>query len=299
MPLAATRANQQIFGLSSIKAKLSSSTEFVQIPNLVIRDGSIKWMTDVVPDMAGRDTPYDGSLIIEFKVMGTKTTANHIKLLDTFLTVDTDWQVTAKDTAIHFDSSLITAAPYFGVKWKLVADARKGDRYVQYTLKKDLTFTDFDAIRGTVSASTPDVNVLDNLASLARTDIVTGGIRKIEFGAGAYDNIASRIKNAKFICESVGEDDSEGRPQDDAIKIALEAELMQASNTELAFLSTWAGQDIDWKVTFPDAALCTMDSMLGIKLGYTGEGNLEKHAVIPVSGMGTIYPSQWDGIWSA
>ena len=299
MSLAATRGNMQIAGFSSVKAKLSTSTEFVGFPLAVIRDGMIKWETKEQENAQARNIPYDGMLTAEFKVMATKTQANLITLLPNFINTDTDWQLTAKDTGIHFDSSLITAAPYFGCQWKLVADSgRNQDRHVQFNLDKALTLAEFDTIRGTVSSSTPDTNNLDNIASLALTDVVPAGIRKVEFGEGSYSEVASNIKNAKFVAQTVGEPDDEGRSRHTAIKIDLSFDLMQASDTELDLLSTYGGYDMDWKVTFADGAVCTCDSLLGVGLGYDLSGNLSKHSIIPMRASGIILSSAWAALWS-
>jgi len=296
MSIANTRANIKPGSMATAKARLSGSTEFVNIPYL--RDGQANVKSLHTLGETGRENPHSMEFAASFKSRATKTVANHIELIDSLAGLDVDWQITARDTGVHFDSSLLTPG-FFGCRMRFVAEGGyESDRYIEYILDRYLLKTEQPTLMGTVTASTPDTNAIDTLASLTLADIVPAAIRQIEFGEGSYSELLANIRKAKFVLETMGDRDDLGRTRSTLAKISLEAECLQASITEAALLDDYSDDDMDWRVTFCDGLVATMDS----KIGYGHDFNLiadpEKDNFIKFFASGTILLSDIDGIFA-
>ena len=290
-----TRANIVTAGISTWKIRESGKTEFVSLPFL--KEGKVTEKTLFTKDKTGREWPYAVDLEVSGKLFAVNHLTNAVELFDSLGTIDYDHQVTALN-GTTWDTSLLTPT-LGGLKWTLVSDSDMDDvMYLELVGDRRYLISQIDTIHGSPTASTADTGTVDALATLAVTDIGPAGIYKIEYGAGSYSDDIQAIRNGKVRCELLTTKDSLGRSKGYAIKIDLEAEAFQASSTEALLLNTLAGQDNDWKITFNNSRVMTLDSQLGVHWEFMNTADSDDTSFIKIKASGVVLPSAWDAIWT-
>ena len=299
MPLQETRSNILTAGIKSWKVKDDGKTEYFALPFL--REGEATVKTLFASTSKGQQVPFALQLEYKAKMMATGSLTNIVELLDQLGSLNLDHIIELSNGQTH--SSALLGDKFFGFKWRLVSDAdRDKERYIELTADRVIRISEFDTLRGSAPGSVTDAtSALVGLRSLSRADIVLAGINKVELresSAGSFTDDFGKIRNGKFEAELLTTKDNLGRSIGYAVELGLEFEHMQTAETELALMDGIAGQENDWKITFADGRIATLDNQLGIEFNYSNNKDMDDIAFTQVMGKGRVLLTEWDAIWT-
>lgn len=308
MALVPSRANVLADGVSSWKIIDTTDADAAYHLLPFLRTGKVNIDSLSTKDGQGRPVVFAYEIKGSAQFPAVKTEANFVKLFDTLASKLIDHKITLNNgQVISSNPGTSTMSPTgFGLKLKLISEADMDkDMYCEMSIHRRLTVAEYTKITTSANApadgTDPGTDVLHNLDSLTRTDIVPAGISTFACDAtgGSYADVVSNLRNAKFSMELLCTKDSRS---DFAVGFAWKTMLsLEGLETKEAELQKWPGiatRANESKITFINGMIATFPTQLGISNAYAAEKDTEDVAVMKINGEGIILNASMDGIWS-
>lgn len=269
-----------------------------------LRNGKFNLETLSTKTSTGINRPYAVKLTASVQTIATGNLTKIIEVLDSMVGAEVESQIQL-DNGQTFDSSLIAPSANesgAGFSWKFVSDKDRDDTaYIEFQVERIMSIANAEtALGGTFETSLSPTNANFTAWEQTIADIVPAGINTIKAGAGAYTtHDFGIIRNGKFTAETLTVKDSYGRNcADGRIKVMFEADMLQASSTEVNQLDTIAGLDLDWQLVFASGRTFQADSALGFDYNLEVGTDREGVSFVKIKGEGIMASSAWDTAWT-
>jgi hypothetical protein len=288
-------------GVAQWLVKADGDIAYYSLNSLSDAKVAIKTLTE--KDSRGRSYPYAVELALSAKLLNTDK-VKMIRLLKTLASVNLHHIVTAINGQTFSSANASAMTGQWGLQWKLVSDKDiENARCIEIRADRKLSMTEWDAIRSAApQLQPPDHNdVLYGLSELTRGGILPAGILKIEMKAmdsPTWTDELGVIRNGKFIAELQTTKDNCGRSIGYNVRLAVSAEALQTSETELTAATSIGSRENDYRITFADGTVAVLSNALGIHWEYHNDSDATNAAVLKIEGEGIIELGSWEGIWS-
>ena len=290
-----TVANIKVAGLSSWSVRraplVSPDVGYYSLGNLA--DGKVTTNLLTKKDTKGYPIPYGITFEASAKMLSTpKTTV--LQLLDHLV----DCPLIQKITAVN----AVTFTGPWGFKWRFDSSADyDGFRYIE------VMANDRFIISGT-ARDWPDLLTTPATGSADAGDALyawVGGQNAIPAGMTAFEtrNLAEstwetlgEFRNGKIVADCMTTLDNNGRYRTFGVHVTIEADMMQASSTELALLDDVAVGVADLKATMADGTTFTFADNIGVSWSYHNETDSDGISFIHLVGETYMTPAAFVGI---
>jgi hypothetical protein len=306
MALVPSLANVLVDGIASWKIKYTGDDAYYALPTP--RKSNLKISTNATADKTLQTIPVSYKLEASMEFLGTRTSANFIKLLPLLSSALIEHKITLIDGGRIISSIPSTSTPVptgFGaIKWAIVSDKDLDDAMVvSFAIQRTLTKAEYQQIITSANApadGTPDAgDALYGLLSMAYSDIVPAGIAKIELGAAAAGTYADDIDNFRkgvFKMELMPSVDGRGMFRNGAVQIDLDAEGLETSETELSKWDDIQFRKNECRVTLVNGLVFTFPNTtndgIGVKTDVIVSKDMDDATVLKITAAGRILTSQ-------
>jgi hypothetical protein len=300
--------NYRAAGVTSLMVKANDDAAYYHLGHT--RDAQLKISQQSEVDTFLR--PFSPSVLIEATIPSIQAAGAPIIALGTLVT---DLPIAVRIGLS--DDTYIQSTDLLSLRWKLQCDSDPAKfRFIEYMIRGIVKHSELDAIvtESGVSIGTPGggdalTGSFTQTPNMAHQ--VPAGVTKIEVKEKSDDAYVDMgdFRDAKWTWECVGDEMKGGRGHygTTAFKFTFDAILRQASNATADLFDTFAGCELNLKLTHTDGAIMTLASpMVGLVMSLDSSGNMDKTRGVPIHAEGIIRPTVgtalaagWAAIWSS
>jgi hypothetical protein len=292
-----TQASIYIGGMKSWKViSAGDATGTIDLGKLF--DGNLAVSALTRKDSYGRSLPYAADVVASAKLMSTHKTSV-LELLGSLygpclqeIALINGLFLTANAAATHT----------LGLGWKFDSSQDyDGMRYIEVSAKGKILLdgTDFDVADLFASATSIGSSIpAAGMAAWSAVGYYPSGMTAFEIRNAGESNweTLGLFRGGKLVAETIDLTDNHGRNIPYAIRVSVEAEMLQTSLAEIERMDDVSAGSPDFKVTLADGATFIMADNCGVSWAYSNATDSDGVATIRITGDGVVLLADWAGL---